>query len=250
MISVPLRVISGRVFFRRTPSSLSASVERVLPFFGSGSGMRKTTSWTLPSRGWITKPMLVTLLRLRPCPSCLRQQFRLAVLVGLKQNTVLPQICVEPGALRGHERVAVDSEGYPPPSAKRSSCQTMPSSPFVFAEPGVSGEEARLFECLRNLPPDGALALFRLQLLPDEAWSSREADAMVRILLVPSACRPRRSDRGWRGGRSPAAAACGSGGQERRARRRWPLRSSSRRRGSRSSARGRPWPYAPGPHFR
>jgi hypothetical protein len=49
-------VISGRVFFGAGVSSSPLRLDRLLPFFVSGSGVRNTISWIVPSRGWIVKP--------------------------------------------------------------------------------------------------------------------------------------------------------------------------------------------------
>ena len=112
---------------------------------------------------------LVALFRLGPCRLGLWRQLFAAVFIDVEQDAVLRHVGVEPGALSGHEGFAVDGEAIVlvpfreqvllPDDAE---CRAL-----VFAEPGVSGEEARLFERLSDLPPEGVLALLRLELLPD-----------------------------------------------------------------------------------
>ena len=87
-----------------------------------------------------------------------------------------------PGALRRDEGFAVDGEAIVlvtlsepvllPGNAK--------GSPFVFAELGVLGEEAGLFERLGDLPPIGVSPFFGFSFFQTAPWSSRGAEAMVR----------------------------------------------------------------------
>jgi hypothetical protein len=75
---------------------------------------------------------------------------------------------VEPGALRRRESLAVDSEAIVlvPFGEQVLLPDDGECGPFVLAEFCVFCEEAGLFERLRDLPPKGAFALLRLQLLP------------------------------------------------------------------------------------
>ena len=170
MISVPLWVISGRVFFGRWSARPQSPARATLALLRPPArSMRKTTSWTVPSRGWIEKPIWSPFfgfvhVGLRPW-----RQFFAAVFVDLEQHAVLRHVGVEPCALGGDERFPVDGEPivlvalgeqvFLPDDAE---CRAL-----VFAKLGVSGEEAGLVERLGEPPPEDALALLGFELLPD-----------------------------------------------------------------------------------
>ena len=125
---------------------------------------------------------LVALLRLRPCFLRLRREFPRPYSSSLQQDAVLRHIGVEPGALRRDEGFAVDGEAIV--LVALSEQVLLPDDakgrPFGLAEFGVLGEEARLFERLGDLPPIGASPFFGFSFFHTAAWSSREAEAMVR----------------------------------------------------------------------
>jgi hypothetical protein len=125
---------------------------------------------------------LVAFLGLRPGALRLGRQFRVAVFVGLKQDAVLRHVGIKPGALRGRESFAVDSEAIVLVSLGEQVLlpNDVERSPFVLAEFCILREEASLFESLGDLPPNRALALLRLELLPGRGLISRGAEAMVR----------------------------------------------------------------------
>jgi hypothetical protein len=97
-----------------------------------------------------------------------RQLFA-TVFIDVEQDAVLRHVRVEPGALGGGERLPVDSEAVVlvPLGEEVFLPHDAECGALVFAEFGVYGEEARLFERLSYFPPEGALALLRLELLPD-----------------------------------------------------------------------------------
>ena len=145
MISVPLCGDLGARPLRaleRHPQR--RPIDRVCPSWISGSEMRNTTSRTVPSRGLIDEADLVALLRLRPCRLRLWRQLLATVFVDVEQDAVLGHVGVEPCALSGDERLAVDGEtivlvalGEQVLLPDDAECRAL-----VFAELGVLGEEA------------------------------------------------------------------------------------------------------------
>src|SRR5208337_4556483 len=97
-----------------------------------------------------------------------RRQFLAAVFVDLDPGAVLRHVRVDPRALGGDEGLAVDREAivlcalgekvFLPDDAEGLA--------FGLAEFAVPGEEARLLQGLAHLPPNNALALLGLELLP------------------------------------------------------------------------------------
>ena len=112
MISVPFWVISGRVFFgERRVVVYQRRLEQFLPDFASGSEMRKTTSWILPSRGWIAKPIWSPFFGFVQVRLTLRRQFLAKPSsFSFDPDAVLRHVGVDPCALGGDEGLAVDGE--------------------------------------------------------------------------------------------------------------------------------------------
>ena len=164
MISVPLLVISGRVFFGAVASS-----PRSFPFGASGSEMRKTTSWIVPSRGWIVKPIWSPFLGFVQVRCAFGGSFLAAVVVDVEKDAVLRHVGVEPCPLGSDERLAVDGEAvvFVAFSEEVLLPDNAEGCALVLAEFRILGVEAGLVERLGDLPPDRALPLLRLVLLPD-----------------------------------------------------------------------------------
>src|SRR5208337_121358 len=114
------------------------------------------------------KADLVALLRL--CPGAMRPRRKLltAVLVDLDPSAVLRHVRVDPCALGGDEGLAVNFESIVLVSLGEKVFLPDDAEGLAFglAEFGVLGEEVRLLQRLAHLPPNYALALLGLELLP------------------------------------------------------------------------------------
>ena len=97
------------------------------------------------------------------------RQLLAAVFIDVEQDAILGHVGVEPCTLSGHEGLPVDGEAIVlvPFREQVLLPDDAECGALVFAELGVSGEEACLVERLGEPPPEDALALLGFELLPD-----------------------------------------------------------------------------------
>src|ERR1700722_14895987 len=159
----------GSGFLRGESLVLAVAARSVLAFLCFRFGHAEDNFVDRAVAGTDRESDLVPLSRLGPGRLSLWRQLFAAVFIDVEQDAVLGHVRVEPGALRGRESLAVDSEpiilvpfGEQVLLPDDGECGAL-----VLAELGVLGEEAGPFERLGNLPPERAFAPLRLELLPD-----------------------------------------------------------------------------------
>jgi hypothetical protein len=125
---------------------------------------------------------LVALFRLGPCRLSFWRQLFAAVFIDVEQDAVLGHVGVEPCTLSGYEGLAVDGEAIVlvPFREQILLPHDAEGGALVFAEPGVFGEEACLVERLGEPPQRTPSPFVGLNFFQTAAWSSREAEAIVR----------------------------------------------------------------------